>query len=311
MNTLLNRKIEYSAVIATYEPTDLLLKSLLSIIKQDVPPKEIIIIDDDSNQFPLDEIKELIPRQIDLIIESNDCNMGAGFSRNFGVSLANTDFVIFFDDDDVSLPARASIHINAFQNGAAVTYVSSRKKYSSGYMLELINPEITARVLNPILLARKLLFGSSLPLFAGAVPSATLAISKDAYLSAGGFDGSLRRLEDVDLALRLSLDGATFAWSSAVAVERNSTVRQDKGGLIETKHEEILLQKYGYLLGWWRREFTLALTFLRTIYFGGLQSHPKRSILKGFLNPFSALVLLTRFRRFFGRRKHDGLQGAK
>lgn len=308
MNTLPARDFEYSAVITTYQPSQLLRDAVSSILRQSIAPKEIILVDDCSNEHELADIQSLIPKNIAFKLHVNSHNLGAGCSRNVGVSLSSANYIIFFDDDDVSLPTRSVIHKEAFQNGASVSYVSSRKHYPNGYQVEFPNLEIYPGVLDPKKLAQKLLYGGSFRDSIGDVPSSTLAISKYEFMAIGGFDSSMRRLEDVDLAIRLSLGHASFSWSSSIVVDRASTYRQDKGGLVETNHERILLQKYGYLIGWWRRNYADALITLRSFYFGGTLSKRTRLSILGLLNPFCLLVLITRFPRFLMRLNHDRKQ---
>ncbi len=311
MNTLPDREFEYSAVITTYQPSQLLRGAVNSIIQQSIAPKEIILVDDCSKDLELADIRNFIPEDIVFIFHTNSQNLGAGCSRNIGVGLSTTNYIIFYDDDDVSLPTRSVIHKVAFQNGASVSYVSSRKLYSNGYQVAFPNLEILPRVLDPKKLAKKLLYGSSFRDSIGDVPSSTLAISKHEFMAIGGFDSSMRRLEDVDLAIRLSLSNASFSWSSTIAVDRTSTSRQDKGGLVETDHERILLQKYGYLIGWWRKNYAFALITLRSFYFDGTLSNRTWTSLLELLNPFCILVLITRFPRFLMRLNHDRQQRIK
>jgi len=311
LNILPTREFLYSAVITTYQPSQLLPDAINSILNQAIKPKEIILVDDCSKDLDLAEIQRLIPDEILFIFHTNSQNLGVGYSRNLGVKLSSTNYAIFFDDDDVSLPMRSVIHGDAFQNGASVSYVSSRKHYSNGYQVEFTNPEIHSGTLDPKKFAQKLLYGSSYWDSIGEVPSSTLAISKREFLGVGGFDSSMRRLEDVDLAIRLSLASVSFSWSSTIAVDRTSTIRQDKGGLVETDHEKILLDKYGYLIGWWRKNYAMALINLRSFYFGGVFSKRTPLELLGLLNPFCFFVLLTRFPRLLTRLNHDRLQRKK
>ena len=311
MNTRLAKEFAYSAVLATYQPSSLLQLAVKSILEQTIKPYEIILVDDCSQEIELDLLRKLVPDNIKLIFHKNSHNLGAGFSRNIGVNLATRDYVIFFDDDDVSLPNRSVIHRDAFVDGASVSYVSSKKYYPGGYQVDFRNVEIHPSLINPKELAQKLLYGRSLGGTIGDIPSSTLAIVKKVFLGVGGFDQSMRRLEDADLALRLSLANTYFSWSSSVAVERTSTFRQDKGGSIEANHERIILHRYGNLLGWWRRNYSKALIDLREFYFGGIPSRGKLIFLLNLLNPFCALVLLTRIPRFVSRLNHDRHQSQR
>jgi glycosyltransferase involved in cell wall biosynthesis len=285
--------------------------AIVSVVEQLIKPNEIILIDDCSHSFDLNGIRDLIPNDINFIFHRNTENLGAGSSRNLGVSLTSTDFLLFFDDDDISLPERSVIHGDAFQKGATASYVSSRKKYPNGYMVDFQNMEIPPALVSPKDFAQKLLYGRLLEDSIGDIPSSTLAVAKEEFMRIGGFDKSMRRLEDVDLALRLSLAGAYFSWSPQILVERTATTRNDKGGLIETHHEYIILERYGYLLGWWRSNYARALVDLRSIYFGGSSTVIGFSSLTKFLNPFSSLVIATKFLRFLTRLNHDRKQGAK
>lgn len=311
MNTFLNREFEYSAVITTYKPSNLLQVALRSILNQSIKPREIVLIDDCSDGIELGQLQSLIPECINFVYHKNFSNLGAGNSRNVGVSLTSRKFVIFFDDDDESTSERSKLHWMAFQKGATVSYVSSRKKYPSGFQVDFPNFEISPRHVDPRKMARKLLYGDSLRNSIGEIPAATLAITKSQFLAVGGFDHTLRRLEDVDLAIRLSLNDAIFSWSSAIAVDRNATSRQNKGGQIETQHEQVILLKYGHLLGRWREQFASAHIVLRSVYFSGISS-PKAflSIIRA-ANLFSILILFARFPRLISRLRHDWLKRNK
>jgi glycosyltransferase involved in cell wall biosynthesis len=298
-------------VISTYQPSSLLQTAVRSVVNQLIKPVEIILIDDSSQSINLTEIQDLIPADVKFIFHRNSENLGAGGSRNVGVNLSSTDYLLFFDDDDYSLPERSTIHWDAFQKGAGVSYVSSRKNYPNGYTVIFQNMEIPPSLISPSIFAQKLLYGRPIPGSIGEIPSSTLAIAKEDFLRVKGFDDSIRRLEDVDLALRLSLAEASFSWSSNVLVERTATFRKDKGGQIETNHEYIILEKYGYLLGWWREKYSRALIDLRSIYFGGLRIPVDFLLLKRCLNPFCAFVIITKFFRFTARLNHDRKQGAK
>lgn len=311
MSTLSSKEFVYSAVISTYQPSSLLITAICSVVDQVIKPFEIILIDDCSQSIDLKVIRDFIPNEINFICHRNTVNLGAGGSRNIGAGLSSTGFLLFFDDDDVSLPERALIHWDAFQEGAIVSYVSSRKKYPNGYKVDFQNMEIPPTLVKPKDFAQKLLYGRRLEDSIGDVPSSTLAVAKEEFMSVGGFDKSMRRLEDVDLALRLSLAGACFSWSSQILVERVATTRNDKGGLIETNHEYIILQRYGFLLGWWRSNYARALLDLRSIYFGRTSTMINLSSLRKLLNPFSTLVIATKFLRFIARLNHDRKQGAK
>ena len=66
-------------------------------------------------------------------------NLGPAGARNLGISIAKTDVIMIFDDDDVSLPIRAAVHIENLRSGTQLSYVSSRKIYPNGYSFDAIS----------------------------------------------------------------------------------------------------------------------------------------------------------------------------
>ena len=303
--------ISYSALLVTYKPTDLIYEAVASILAQKIKPMELILINDASDNLDINRVRNLISPDIKFISYRNEENVGASASRNKAVELSSCEFIIFFDDDDVSTSLRSEVHLDAFMLGASVSYVSSTKQYSNGYKIFFENPDIYSHKVNPQLMAKKLLAGYGKGELIGAIPCATLAMRKSAFAKVGGFDPSFRRLEDVDIALRLGIAQETFAWSSALGVERKSTARNDKGGLIDVQHEKKLVNKFQYLLD--SRSFSIANAQinLRATYFGGISNIQFGNLTKILVNRYSYLLILTRISRFISRIIHDYRQRKK
>ncbi len=83
-----------------YKKKDFFLTSINSVLNQTFQNFEIIIIYDDTNESDLGHIleKQKLDQRIKII--KNDKNLGAGLSRNKGISMSNGDYIAFLDCDD-------------------------------------------------------------------------------------------------------------------------------------------------------------------------------------------------------------------
>src|SRR5437764_1809453 len=85
-----------SVVILYYKRREIIEQTLNSVLQQDYPHREIILIDNHSE----DDVRELVEGlspEIRLI--QLDENKGACGGRNVGIRLAKGDIFIFLDDD--------------------------------------------------------------------------------------------------------------------------------------------------------------------------------------------------------------------
>ena len=100
-----------SIIMATYNGEQYLSKQIKSILGQSYKEWQLIIRDDGSCDNTLDVIKEYAQKHPDIIkfITDKDGNVGA--SRNFLrlLSHAETDYVMFCDQDDIWLPDKIKI----------------------------------------------------------------------------------------------------------------------------------------------------------------------------------------------------------
>lgn len=101
-----------SVVITTFNREDLLERAIRSVIAQDYPAIELIVIDDFSNAKTAMLIEtlrtECEQRFVRFVYQRNEKNSGSNFSRNCGYALSEGKFVTGLDDDDYFLPERIS-----------------------------------------------------------------------------------------------------------------------------------------------------------------------------------------------------------
>jgi len=236
-------------------------------------------------------------------------NSGQSVCRNIGIAKAKTEILMFFDDDDYSLSSRSLVHCELFKEGAKASFVSSVKKYSDGKEIAYINANWVGMV-QTWDLSKCLLLGKQLKQGFVAIPASTACVDKFTVLSAGGFDSLLRRLEDVDLFLRMSQNRIVMGWSNEIGVIRNATESLDKGRGIDMIYEQQVLERHKTFLT--DKEFKYALIHCeaRRLYFSSeilklivyLISHPLY-VAQRVMNPKPALRRMKHdLRRHKGRR---------
>ncbi|HBR5216604.1 TPA: glycosyltransferase family 2 protein, partial [Klebsiella pneumoniae] len=108
----INKK-KVSVIIPYYNDSKVFERCLLSVIRQTYSPKEIIIIDDNSNDSA--DLKSIIEKhkdKVSIIYERNSINKNAAFSRNRGVDLSNYEVIALLDADDYWHTEHLNISIN-------------------------------------------------------------------------------------------------------------------------------------------------------------------------------------------------------
>lgn len=262
--------MKYSLVVTSFNSSSTIETVLKNVKGIRTPPSEVIIIDDCSEDDSPTLIHETILGYPEYRLIQNKVNKGQSYSRNLGVQLSSYEFVIFQDDDDISLLNRADIHLEAFSQGADFSYLSSTKRYPNGYTVTNINSDISSSKLQPELIIKHLSIGLRLPqdlkLYS---PSSTLAVRRDLFISLGGFRSDMRRLEDIELACRALMNDAILTWSSEIGIERLHTVGDDKSATANLQGELQVVASVRKYLNF--REYFVAqqMILLREAYFSG------------------------------------------
>jgi glycosyltransferase involved in cell wall biosynthesis len=107
-----------SVVMPTYKRADLIGRSIESIISQTYTNWELIIVDDnpydsENRKATVNVVEAYSDSRIKYV--KNKCNIGGAQSRNMGIAIARGEYIAFLDDDDVYLPNKLQIQIQAMQ----------------------------------------------------------------------------------------------------------------------------------------------------------------------------------------------------
>ncbi len=113
------KKIKYSVIIPHKNDFKNLERLIHSVYY--LEDSEIIVVDDHSSYIEKDKLNNLMLRYPNLVIKSSD-SIGAGAARNFGISLARGDWLIFADSDDCFDKQASQIIPNFFESDSDVVY---------------------------------------------------------------------------------------------------------------------------------------------------------------------------------------------
>lgn len=195
-----------SVVIPAFNAARYIRDAIDSVLEQTLENREIIVVDDGS----ADDLRAVLGVYGEHIRYLPQPNSGVSTARNRGIEAARGEFVAFLDADDYFLcPTKLEEQIVRFdsQPQLSIVHTGWRVADENGTVVVDKMPWIHAPVLD---LKNWLLFQP--------VMTSAMMFRRNPLVSVGGFDPQLRHLEDIDLALRLSLQGYAAAWVEKVTV---------------------------------------------------------------------------------------------
>lgn len=205
--------------ITCFQASDTIARAIISALDQDWPNTELIIVDDCSEDDSVGIIQNMIVGINHASLIRHEINSGPAASRNTLLENASGQFLAFFDDDDVSLPSRVRIQFDKLiayelKHGVDMIacYASGVRRYSNGYELNVSAIGSRPMAPNAEEVADYLLFNNrkSNVFYGGGTPTCALMARTSTFRAVGSFDSSLRRVEDIDFAIRLAMLGGHF-----------------------------------------------------------------------------------------------------
>lgn len=112
----MNKKV--SIIIPVYNASDYLAKNIDSVLTQDYENIELILVDDGSIDKSAEIIKEYEKRDYRVVGLFQD-NSGAPTARNYGLTMANGDYIQFIDSDDYLAEGALKMMVNALESSNA------------------------------------------------------------------------------------------------------------------------------------------------------------------------------------------------
>lgn len=243
--------------ITCYQAADTIGLAISSALQQDWINKQILIVDDCSSDQSVQIIESLISNFKNAQLIRHETNRGPAASRNSILKHASGEYVVFFDDDDVSTKNRIRVQYERLEKYEAINssvyvacYASGSRTYPNGY--ELLLDAIGSQPKAPmgVQVANYLLFNHRVRgvFFGSGTPTCALMARKSTFSAVGGFDENLRRVEDVDFAIKLALKSGHFIGCVERLFIQKATVAADKSEIKNFEAELYLVEKHSNYL---------------------------------------------------------------
>ena len=238
-----------SVGILCFNAEDTILDAIESALDQTYINKEVIVLDDFSSDNSFNKIAKNIYKD-KIKFFKNKKNFDIGYSRNKIFELSQGDFICFMDDDDISDKRRIEIQINSILNSGFnkndnVLSICNIEKNISGYKKHMKVFGINGRKPNSLEMKDFLLFNKKNKGvdYGFGCPTCAMLISKKSLKTVGGFDENLRRVEDMDLTIRLTDSKCDFISSDMNLVKQFDTTGNDKLPINNLKSEIQIIKK--------------------------------------------------------------------
>lgn len=204
MGPFLNRIKPWVTIICTvYNHQDYVEEALLSVVKQDYPNVELIVIDNASTDASAERIVRFVQQHPGVRFIRNQTNYGLNRAFNQGLALAGGRYIVDLSADDVLLPSRISKQVALFEELAgpyAVVFSNAAYIDTQGHRLTThyaVDSEGHARSRVP----SGNVFRDVLESYFICTP--TMMMRRDVLVELGGYDEALA-YEDFDFWVRSS-----------------------------------------------------------------------------------------------------------
>lgn len=221
--------MNYSVIIPCYNSAATLERALASVHSQTIKPSQVVVVDDGSGRFEADAQREIVERMGGEYIYKD--NGGAASARNVGAARSIFPWLAFLDADDEWEPTKIQEQFQRISSDKDVCILTNVAVYTND-KLRFIQRKYIPECKK--VLAKRILLGKL------TMCTPTILVSKDVYLSVGGFNNTLKLREDHEFLLKVIEKGFGINLIELPLVKRHETdgsLSQSYSGYYFIKHQ--------------------------------------------------------------------------
>ncbi len=204
-----------TVLIPTFNRAGYIRECLTSILSQTVPPHQVIVIDDGSQ----DDTATILNEYKNSITILRQPNGGKASAVNFGLKHASGEYVWIFDDDDVALPDSIEKRLAVFDARPELGFVISGHYHGQdGADGSIVRGRLYEVPCHP----EQEIFPRLMDGYYFTLQS--ILVKTSCYQDIGGLDEALLRSQDYDIMIRLAQ-----RYPCAVLSEPTYIIRQHTG----------------------------------------------------------------------------------
>lgn len=235
-----------SVIIPVYNSSKTIERTIASVLDQDYPNIEIIVVNDGST----DDTESILNKYSDKINYYFQSNAGVSAARNLGFEKSSGEFIQYLDADDLLAKNKISIQIDALiKNNADVAY---------GDWVRFTETDFAFKELEKV--EREMSLRPEIELITDFwTPLAALLYTREIALKIGGWNTKLPVIQDARYALDAAIHKASFIYTPGVM----GYYRMHESGSLSTKN------RFNFMLDCfenakqvdqiWRKEYALDL----------------------------------------------------
>ncbi len=189
-----------SVVMPAYNAADTIKRALDSVYAQTYANIiEVIVVDDGSADNTAEIVRDSFPNAT-LIQQANG---GASVARNAGIECATGDLIAFLDADDEWFPEKTEVHVGVMRDNPGLALC----------MCDSVSPDARDTRTNPgVPLLRHITCRGAVLRQEGMLCGCSVWLARREVIARIQFDPRVRRVEDLELIVRLAALGYTVAF---------------------------------------------------------------------------------------------------